>query len=103
MNTTKSSISSIAADTFHDATARRRMSVKMAWEEVTQMKNRKITVPWESRFLAGLVDDVPATQEHRRFEQSVCDEMEDGQRESAQSTFHNHVTHLADRRETERL
>ena len=52
------------------------------------------------RFLSGLVDDVAAIQEDRRFEEPVGDEMEDGQREGAQSTFHDHVAHLADRGET---
>ncbi|MCG3776680.1 MAG: hypothetical protein JW395_3540 [Nitrospira sp.] len=55
------------------------------------------------RFLTGLVDDVARIQEHRGLEQSVGDEMEDGQREGAQSAFHDHVTHLADRREAERV
>src|SRR5207249_5373690 len=44
-NTMNKSVSNIAADTFQDATARNRVSVKIACEEVTQMKNRKITVP----------------------------------------------------------
>jgi hypothetical protein len=57
----------------------------------------------EGRFLAGLVDHVAAIQEHRPFEQSVGNEMEDSEREGAQSAFHNHVPHLPDRRETQRL
>src|SRR6185437_9670499 len=36
------------ADTFHEATARSRVSVKIACEEVIQMKNRIMTVPWDS-------------------------------------------------------
>src|SRR6476620_1586684 len=47
-NTTNKRVSNIAADTFHDATARRRVSVKMACEDVIQMKNRKMTAPCAS-------------------------------------------------------
>src|SRR6478609_6466023 len=46
--TTNKSVSSMAADTFHEATARRCVNVRMACDEVTQMKKRKITVPCAS-------------------------------------------------------
>ncbi len=38
----------MAADTFQDATARMRVNDRMACEDVTQIKNRKITVPCDS-------------------------------------------------------
>src|SRR6185312_10456128 len=44
----KRSVSSMTTDTFHEATARSRVSVKIACEEVIQMKKRIITVPWDS-------------------------------------------------------
>ena len=46
----------MAADTFHEATWRRRVSVRIACEEVIQMKNRKITVPCDSS--SGMRDGV---------------------------------------------
>ena len=42
------SVMSIAADTFQDATWRKRVRVKMACDEVIQMKKRKMTVPCDS-------------------------------------------------------
>ena len=39
----------MATDTFQEATARSRVSVRIAWEDVTQIKKRKITAPCESR------------------------------------------------------
>ncbi len=39
---------SMAAETFQDATCRNRVSVRIACDEVIQMKNRKITVPCDS-------------------------------------------------------
>ena len=57
----------------------------------------------EMRFLTGLMDDVAAVQEHGGLEQSVRDQMEDGEGKRAQATFHDHVTHLADRGEAERF
>src|SRR5690349_2341274 len=47
-NTTNNSVTNIAAETFQDATACRRVSVKMACDEVIQMKNKKMTVPCAS-------------------------------------------------------
>src|SRR6476646_1500319 len=46
--TTNKSVSSMAADTFHEGTARKCVNVRMACDEVTQMKKRKITVPCAS-------------------------------------------------------
>ncbi len=39
---------SIAAETFQEATCRKRVRVRMACDEVIQMKNRKMTVPCDS-------------------------------------------------------
>src|SRR5262249_61552146 len=57
----------------------------------------------EMRVLPGLMDDVATVQKHGCLEQSVRNQMEDCERKSAQSTFHDHVTHLADCGETERF
>ena len=38
----------MAADTSQEGTARRRVRVRIACEDVIQMKKRKMTVPWDS-------------------------------------------------------
>src|SRR5262245_57454869 len=48
-NTTNKSVSNMVAETFHDSIWRKRVKVKMACEEVIQMKNKKITVPCDSK------------------------------------------------------
>ena len=48
MSTRLSSVISMAAETFQEATCRNLVNVKMAWDDVIQMKNRKMTVPCDS-------------------------------------------------------
>ena len=55
------------------------------------------------RLQPGLADDIAAVEEHGGLEEAVRDQMEDGEGERSEAAFHDHVPHLADRREPEHV